>query len=298
MRGHGRSDALDCPDLQRGQRAGLDRASRTAPGSWGRASAPTAPPPPPMTSTMSGGRWASGASPSTATPTGPSWPSRTPSAIPDTLDALVLGLRLSGPRRERLVSEPDLDRRPLDLGRLPALARLLGRCRQAPRDSSSTSCAAGTMGRRARSSTCCSPPATALRTAYLQHRRGGDAASSTAIRPWKRLIAEAKLGHRAPATTTRPWTRTVVSATTTRCCGTRTPPRQSAAPELERRGPHLPQRRAEAVHPARGGAVRPARSTSTASRRRARRRCTSLRSRPGISRPRRRCWSSRASSTT
>ncbi len=56
------------------------------------------------------------------------------------------GRGLPDPRRERLVSEPDRDRRPLDLDRLPALARLLREREQAPATGWSTSCAPGTRG--------------------------------------------------------------------------------------------------------------------------------------------------------
>ena len=80
QRGTGRSMPLDCRDLQSGaRRTGL--RSRSAPRSSGRGSAPTALPPPRMTSMTSGERWGSGASPSTATPTAPSSPSPTRSAI-------------------------------------------------------------------------------------------------------------------------------------------------------------------------------------------------------------------------
>ena len=69
---------------------------RPAPNGSARASAPTAPRPPRTTSTTSGGRWGSAGSRSTAIPTGPSWPSPTPSATRETLNALVLDSRLSG----------------------------------------------------------------------------------------------------------------------------------------------------------------------------------------------------------
>ena len=81
---HARHGTLWRPGLSRppaGPGAGLDRAVQRAREGWDRCTGPTAPPPPPTTSTTSAAPSASGASPCTGTPTGPSSPSPMPSGI-------------------------------------------------------------------------------------------------------------------------------------------------------------------------------------------------------------------------
>ena len=103
-------------------------------------------------------------------------------------------LGLSGPRRERLVSEPDLDRRAIHGDRLPALDGLLRQRAAAPAAGSSSGFGRGTAG-WGRWSTRWRWPATRLRTHTCRIDRAGTALRRGDATPWKVLIAQAKLGY-------------------------------------------------------------------------------------------------------
>ena len=135
------------------------------------------------------------------------------------------------------------------------------------------------------------PPATYLRI----DRAGTDLRHGHSL-PWKRLIAEAKLGH-GHVEHYSAMDEEVVSCNDYPLLWPKDASEAQRRTDLEHAA-RATQPGAEAVLVDRRRRSPRPRSTSTASRRRARRPCTSHRCRRGRSPPRRRCWWSPASSTT